>query len=482
MRRSWWFLGLTVVLAGCDAFRAHPDSAAEAAGVKLPPSQLAVMMASVKGIKANRGGGEFAGRLWIDYVLVTNMVASKANYTDSAFVAEAMWADITEMRGVRWHDSLVTLHGHIGPNSVDSAFRAGEARELQHILIRADSGSPDSVMVKARKRAEQALARLKKGEEFGKVASDMSDDPGSKFRSGILPIEPRGKWAKQFDEVGWKLAPGQLSPVFTTRFGYHVMRRPTFEESKDAFHQYLLRSASAAVDSTYFDSLPLRWNLAVVPKAPGIIRDAMSHPDAIRDSAAVLATYTGGNLPLSTLLRWANALPIQFTERLGSQADSGLIRFVEIIGQNILLIKEADSAHVVLDAEDWSGLKDRYVKAIDSLKIALDINGQGFLDSAATPDARLRLVADRVDSLFTRANNTGRRLPPIPFQLAPVLRSRYPHNLNESGIDDALSQLKLMNEDSATAAARRKPKPDGSPPSGTTVIPSSQAAPGARRP
>ena len=139
MRRSSAVLGLMLLVTGCQMFRAHPDAAAEAAGVKLPPAQLAGIMNGIKGLKPTRNGGSFAARMWIDYALVTNLVATSTTLTDSTFIADAMWADITELRGVRWHDSLVTHRGHFGPNTVDSMYQAGGVRQLQHILIRARS-------------------------------------------------------------------------------------------------------------------------------------------------------------------------------------------------------------------------------------------------------------------------------------------------------------------------------------------------------
>jgi hypothetical protein len=444
-------------------FRAHPEAAAEAAGIKLAPAQLAAIMGSVKGLNATRGGGEFASRMWIDYTLVTYQAGTKAGLTDSAFIAAAMWADITELRGVRWHDSLVSRRGKFGPNTVDSVYQAGELRQLQHILIRADSGAPDSVHAKARKRADAVLARLRHGDDFGKVAALESDDPGSKFKQGILPVQPRGRWVKQFDDVGWRLAPGQLSGVFQTRFGYHIMRRPTFKESADAFHQYLLREVGATVDSTYLDSLSIRFKLEVRPDAASRIRSAMTRPDEIRDSMAPLATYTGGELALADLLRWANALPPQFTERLVGQSDSDLVRFVHVIGQNVLLLKDADSAGIKLLPEDWADLKSRYLAAVDTLKVALDIAGAGFTDSSTDDAARRHLAAARVDSFFARYAATGKRLAPIPFQLAPVLRGKYPHRMFQDGIDDALAQLNFPHADSVEAGTRT-PKGAAGPP------------------
>ena len=473
MRRSCGFLGLMVLVSGCQIFQAHPDAAAEAAGVKLPPAQLATIMGSIKGLKPTRGGGEFASRMWIDYVLVTNLVATRTDLTDSAFIAEAMWADITEMRGVRWHDSLVSRRGKIGPNTVDSAYRAGDVRQLQHILFRADSGAADSVHTKARKRAEAVLARLKHGEEFGKVAAQESEDPTSKFKDGLLPVQPRGRWVKQFDDVGWRLAPGQISGIFQTRFGYHIMRRPTGSESADAIHQFLLREVGAEIDSTYLDSLAIRYQLEVRPDAAKRIRSAMSRPDEIRDSTAPLATFKGGDLPLAALLRWANALPPQFTERLMGQADSDLVRFVHVIGQNVLLLQDADSAGIKLQPEEWASLRTHYVTALESLKAGLDISGPGLADSATDDAARRRLVAARVDSFFARGGITGKRLTPIPFQLAPMLRAKYPHRVIQDGIDEALAQLNFPHPDSDNPTGRRPSAANGPP----TGIPAQMAAP-----
>jgi hypothetical protein len=268
-----------------------------------------------------------------------------------------------------------------------------------------------------------------------------------------------------------------MSGVFQTRFGYHIMRRPTSKESADAFRQYLIREVGATVDSTYLDSLAIRYKLEVSPGAARRIRSAMEHPDAIHDSAAALATFTGGELPLSDLLRWANALPPQFTERLIGQADSDMVRFVKVIGQNVLLLRDADSAGIKLTADDWSALRSRYQTELDTLKSALDISGQGFVDSSKTESDRLRLVAERVDSFFTRGGRTGKRLAPIPFQLAPVLRARYPHRTIEDGIDEAVAQLNFPHPDS-TGAPRRQPAAGGPPPG----IPAQMAVPAAPAP
>ena len=45
----------------------------------------------------------------------------------------------------------------------------------------------------ARKKAEGALAQLKRGADFGALASKLSEDPGSKAEQGFLPAESQGQ-------------------------------------------------------------------------------------------------------------------------------------------------------------------------------------------------------------------------------------------------------------------------------------------------
>lgn len=74
-----------------------------------------------------------------------------------------------------------------------------------------------------RKQMEDILKRAKAGEDFAKLASQYSDDPGSKDRGGEY-IFPRGQMAPEFETAAFSLNTNQISDIVTTVFGYHIIK------------------------------------------------------------------------------------------------------------------------------------------------------------------------------------------------------------------------------------------------------------------
>jgi len=80
---------------------------------------------------------------------------------------------------------------------------------------------------RARVHAESLLATIKKGADFELLAKRESADSGSRVNGGDLGWTRRGKMVPEFDRwlFGYyALAPGQLSPVVESPFGYHIIR------------------------------------------------------------------------------------------------------------------------------------------------------------------------------------------------------------------------------------------------------------------
>ncbi|MCE9582363.1 MAG: peptidylprolyl isomerase [Planctomycetes bacterium] len=75
----------------------------------------------------------------------------------------------------------------------------------------------------AKELAGKALKRITDGEDFAKVAADLSDCP-SKARGGDLGTFGRGQMAPAFEDTAFSLAPGQVSGIVETPFGFHVIK------------------------------------------------------------------------------------------------------------------------------------------------------------------------------------------------------------------------------------------------------------------
>ncbi len=77
---------------------------------------------------------------------------------------------------------------------------------------------------RARAKADSLLVEIKKGGDFEQIARRESMDPGSKAQGGDLGWNRRGVMVPEFDRMMFALQPGQLSPVFESPFGFHIMR------------------------------------------------------------------------------------------------------------------------------------------------------------------------------------------------------------------------------------------------------------------
>src|SRR5262249_53767724 len=138
-----------------------------------------------------------------------------------------LWPEVAELRTQHWHDTLAAHRPQPSGQALDSIYNGNEVRVFQHILIGAPQNAKPDAKAAARKRAEATLAKIRKGGDFGQLASHLSDDPGSKADQGFLPPSPRGRFVPTFDSAGWKLGPGETSGVVESPFGYHIIKRPT---------------------------------------------------------------------------------------------------------------------------------------------------------------------------------------------------------------------------------------------------------------
>lgn len=103
-------------------------------------------------------------------------------------------------------------------------WKAQEQVRARHILIRTEPTASIEQIAEAKKTAEAALARVNKGEDFAKVAAEVSQDPGSKDRGGELPPFGKGQMVPAFEQVAFSTAVGKTSKVFKSDFGFHFLQ------------------------------------------------------------------------------------------------------------------------------------------------------------------------------------------------------------------------------------------------------------------
>jgi peptidyl-prolyl cis-trans isomerase C len=107
------------------------------------------------------------------------------------------------------------------------------------------------ILVEKEEDAKKAAARIKAGEDFAKVAAELSTDPGSKTDGGDLGFFTKDRMVEPFAEAAFKMEPGQVSDPVKSQFGWHVIKVeekrskpvPSLAEMQDQVNTYLERKA-----------------------------------------------------------------------------------------------------------------------------------------------------------------------------------------------------------------------------------------------
>lgn len=105
-----------------------------------------------------------------------------------------------------------------------------ESIVARHILVSYKGGMRAAAYItrskaEARARAEEARQLALSGEDFGELAREYSDDPGSAPDGGNLGRFNRGQMVPAFSDAAFKLNPGGISDVVESDFGFHVIQR-----------------------------------------------------------------------------------------------------------------------------------------------------------------------------------------------------------------------------------------------------------------
>ena len=126
--------------------------------------------------------------------------------------------------------------------------RQPERVKVRHILVTVPGDATEEQRTQLRRRAEEALAKAKAGQDFGALAQEYSDDPRSKSQNGELPWLAREEIKLvSFRDAAFALEKGAVSNILESPAGFHIIqavdRQPSriaeFDEVKDRIHSLM---------------------------------------------------------------------------------------------------------------------------------------------------------------------------------------------------------------------------------------------------
>lgn len=104
------------------------------------------------------------------------------------------------------------------------ATQADVELNIAQILVTVPEGGDESVVAARKARAEQALARVRKGEDFTAVAREISED-SNKERGGVIGLRPSARLPDLFVEAVRDVPAGEVKPeLVRSGAGFHVLK------------------------------------------------------------------------------------------------------------------------------------------------------------------------------------------------------------------------------------------------------------------
>ncbi len=133
-------------------------------------------------------------------------------------------------------------------------FEAPRQARAAHVLVRVPETGGSEAEDRARAKVAEVIRRAKAGEDFAKLAKEISEDPGSAPKGGDLGVVKQGEMVPEFERALFALKKGEVSPApVRTPFGFHAIKVADVKEGgrkplKDVAPQIRDSLAAAAAD------------------------------------------------------------------------------------------------------------------------------------------------------------------------------------------------------------------------------------------
>jgi peptidyl-prolyl cis-trans isomerase C len=159
---------------------------------------------------------------WINTMLLAQL-GEKMGIDKSSEVAAVMRFRRADAIARRLVELEITNKTNVTPAEIDSAYDA----DKENFKITDDGMQAKHILLGSKEEAEAVYIRLKKGDDFAKLAMDYSIDRQSAAIGGDLPVFTAAQ-ADQFDPAFGravkKLKVGEYSEPVKTAYGYHIIK------------------------------------------------------------------------------------------------------------------------------------------------------------------------------------------------------------------------------------------------------------------
>jgi len=103
-------------------------------------------------------------------------------------------------------------------------FKQPERVRASHILVKVEQDAKADVVTEKQKQAQAIADRVKKGEDFNKLAEQLSEDPSAKENKGDLDYFTKEQMVPEFSNAAFAMKKDEVSEPVRSSFGFHVIK------------------------------------------------------------------------------------------------------------------------------------------------------------------------------------------------------------------------------------------------------------------
>ncbi|MBI5026091.1 MAG: peptidylprolyl isomerase [Nitrospirae bacterium] len=143
------------------------------------------------------------------------------------------------------------------------------------------------ILVKTEDEAKKLLEKIKKGENFAKLAKEFSLDAESAKNGGDVGFFSKGQMIPEFEKAAFALKAGEVSSPVKTQFGYHLIKvtdRKTgkaveFEQVKGVIERRLTAERQKSLFDSYIEGLKKTSKITVKKEALEALMQEQKTPE-----------------------------------------------------------------------------------------------------------------------------------------------------------------------------------------------------------
>ncbi len=187
----------------------------------------------------------------VNYIIDNRLMtaaAEKAGYGSDASMAARL--DYYKGRALRdlFFDKSVT--GAVTDAEAKKIYdkKVGEIKPVEEVRAL-------HILVAKKEEADDLVAKLKAGGDFGALAKEKSTDTGSGAAGGDLGYFAKDQMVKPFEDAAWALKKDEVSAPVQSQFGWHIIKMvdkrtkpaPAFETVKDGILNGLVQQKAQEI-------------------------------------------------------------------------------------------------------------------------------------------------------------------------------------------------------------------------------------------